>query len=248
MALQFSDTSSSKNGLIQECEFNVFGNYGTISGNADLLATFTRNLNNALNTVATLIMSSDGRWQWDDNNNTDFPIATTNLVTTVGSEQQDYAFDVEFLRVLRVEVKDVNGNWVLLSPIDQADIYNQSLTDFLKTAGLPQYYDKIGNSIFLYPKPLGTLVTATLGLKVYFQRPPSYFVIGDTTKVPGINSLFHRLLALYASWDYASLKTMANANALAEKVVIEKDALAEWYLLRNKDEHLNLSTRNISYK
>lgn len=247
MALQFSDTSTSKNGLIQECETNVFGQYGVISGNAELLATFTRYLNNALNTVAGLIMSSDGRWQWDDNNNTDFPIATTDLVTTAGSEQQDYAFSITFLRVLRVEILDADGNWRLLQPIDQSDIYNQSLTDFMKTAGLPQYYDKTANSVVLYPKPLASAVTETGGLKVFYQRPPSYFTTSDTTKVPGINSMFHRLVALIASWDYASLKTMANAQALGDRVAIDKDALAEFYSLRNKDEPLRLSTRNIRY-
>jgi hypothetical protein len=192
-------------------------------------------------------MQSDGRWQWDDNNQTDFPIATTTLVTTAGSEQQDYSFSVEFLRVLRVEIKDANGNWVLLKPIDQADLYNQSLTDFLKTAGLPQFYDKIANSIVLYPKPLASQVTETAGLKVYFQRPPSYFVTDDTIKVPGINSLFHRLIALIACRDYAATKTLANTKALSEMVVLEEDALAEFYTLRNKDEHLQLSSRKILY-
>jgi hypothetical protein len=247
MSLQFNDTSPSKNGLIQECETQVFGNYGVISSDADLLATFTRNLNNALNMVASMIMSSDGRWQWDDNNNTDFPIATTNLVTTVGAEQQDYSFDVTFLKILRVEVQDADGNWHLLKPIDKEDIYNQSLTDFLKTAGLPKYYDKIGNSLFLYPKPLGTAVTSSLGLKVYYQRPPAYFTISDTDTVPGINSLFHKLVALIASRDYALDRGMANAKTLVERVVEGQEALTEFYTLRNKDEHLGLRPRRRSY-
>lgn len=247
MSLQFSDTSSSKNGLIQECEFNLFGSYGTISGNTSNLATFTRLINNALNRVAGLIMQSDGRWQWDDNNQTDFPISTTNLVTTAGSEQQDYTLSVEFLKILRVEVKNAVGDWVILDPIDQADLYNQSLTDFLKSAGMPKYYDKVGNSIFLYPKPLAASVTASSGLKVFYQRPPSYFTTTDTTKVPGISSLFHRLIALIASRDYAAVKSLPNARSLSDIVALEEDALAEFYLLRNKDEHLILSTRSTKY-
>lgn len=248
MSLQFNDTSADKNGLIQECEDAVFGTYGVISGDATLLATFTRKINNALNTVAHLIMLADGRWQWDDNNKTDFPIATTNLVTTVGSEQQDYAFDLDFLRILRVEILDQAGNWNKLQPIDEADIYDQSLTDFLKTAGLPLYYDKTANSIFLYPKPLATAVTSTGGLKVYFQRPPSYFTTADTTKVPGINSLFHRLVALLASQDYADMKLLTVAKPLADKVQVEKDALGEFYALRNEDEHIKLSTKKYNFR
>lgn len=245
MALQFSDTTSSKSGLVQECESLVFGDdsYGRISNDPNLLATFTRYINEGLNRVASLIISSDGRWQWDDNNNTDFPIGTTTLVDS----QQDYSFSVNFLEISRVECLDVNGNWKLLKPIDQADIYDQSLTDFLKTAGMPQFYDKIGNSVFLYPKPSSTSVTTTNGLKVWFQRPPSYFAVSDTTKQPGFNSMFHRLVALIASRDYAMSKGLSNAKSLAELVQQGEDSIAETYMLRNKDEHIRLGVRQFNF-
>ena len=245
MTLVFSDSTANKSGLIQECESQIFGDnsYGRISGDASLLATFTRYINEALNRVASLIMNSEGRWQWDDTNNTDYPIGQTNLGVTVGSEQQDYTFAVNFLKILRVEVMDNTGAWNKLTPIDQTDLYDSSLTDFLKTAGLPRYYDKMANSIFLYPKPLGTSVTATAGLKVWFERPPSYFTVADTVKVPGFNSLYHRLIALIASRDYAFAKGLSNAKALADLVVQGEDSLSENYALRNKDEHIGLSSK-----
>lgn len=254
MTLQFSDTSG-KMGLIQECETLTFGDngYGRISGDTNLLATFTRYINEALNKVATLIMQCDGRWQWDDNNNTDFPIATTDLVTTLGSEQQDYSFPVTFLKITRVEVLDEAGNWNLLKPIDQADIYDQSLTDFLKTAGRPLYYDKIANSVFLYPKPLATAVTSTAGLKVWFQRPPSYFTVSDTTKVPGFNSLYHRLVAIIASKDYATVNSLSVLGSLAKGtglVTMEANAIQSMqddYSMRNKDEHARFSVKRHNF-
>ncbi len=259
MSLQFSDTASTKNGLIQECEVLVFGDngYGRISGDTNLLATFTRLLNEGLNKVVSLILQSDNRWQWDDNNNTDFPIATTNLSTTLGSEQQDYSFDVSFLKITRVEILDNTGAWNLLKPIDQADLYDQSLTDFLKSAGRPTYYDKIGNSIFLYPKPLATAVTSLAGLKVWFQRPPSYFVAADTTKVPGINSLFHRLIALYASKDYALINSLPVAGGvmrggfktgLLAMVDDAEQSVIESYAMRNKDEHIRISAKKYNFR
>jgi len=246
MALQFSDTTASKSGLIQECESLVFGDgsYGRISNDPDLLATFTRYLNEALNRAASLVMLSDGRWQWDDNNNTDFPIGTTNLV----AGQQDYQFSVNMLKITRLEVLDANNNWKLLTPIDQADIYDQSLTDFLSVDGLPKYYDKIGNSIFLYPAPASTNVTLTSGLKVWFQRPPSYFAVTDTTKQPGINSMYHRLIALIASRDYALTKQLSNAKALSDLTQQQEDSLSETYALRNKDEHIKLSVKQANYR
>jgi len=247
MSLSFNDTTT-KQGLIQVCEDKLFGSYGTISGDEDLLYQFTRLINEALNRVTSLILRSDGRWQFDDQNNTDLPIGTTNLVTTVGSEQQDYGIAITHLKILGVEVKDAAGNWRQLSPIDQADLMDNSVTDFLKTAGLPKYYDKIGNSIFLYPKPLGTAVTATAGLKIRFQRPPSYFVYTDTTKVPGFNSLYHNLLAAIACRDYAIDKVLPSAKGFQEQVVIMENDLVEDYALRNKDEHINISSKGRKYR
>ena len=138
--MQFSDTTANKNGLIQVCEFELFGeqNYGKITGTASLLSTFTRGINDGMNRVTSLILQADNRWQFDDTNQTDYPIATTTLVTTAGSEQQDYTLAVSHLRIERVEVKDAQGNWHLLTPIDQTDISDQALSDLMSAAGLPQ--------------------------------------------------------------------------------------------------------------
>ncbi len=244
MSLVFSDTAT-KLGLIQECEDQVFSNYGDISGNADRLYQFTRLLNEALNRVVSLIMQSDGRWQFDDSNNTDLPIGTTNLVTTLGSEQQDYSISIVHLKILGVEVKNSDGNWVNMKPIDQLDLMNSdnSVTDFLKSAGMPAYYDKIGNSIFLYPKPLATSVTSTAGLKIRYQRPPGYFVYTDTTKTPGFNSLYHRLVALIASREYAISNALPITEGLINSVAILEQALMDDYSLRNGDDRIQITSR-----
>ena len=248
--MQFSDTTANKNGLIQVCEFELFGeqNYGKITGTASLLSTFTRGINDGMNRVTSLILQADNRWQFDDTNQTDYPIATTTLVTTAGSEQQDYTLAVSHLRIERVEVKDAQGNWHLLTPIDQTDISDQALSDLMSAAGLPRYYDKTANSVFLYPKPSAEAVTEAGGLKVYFQRPPTYFVTTDDTKVPGFNSLYHKLIALIASRDYALSKTMTCAKGLVDRVAIEEQALMDDYSLRNKDEKIGLSTRRYNWR
>ncbi len=239
MSIAFNDTTT-KNGLIQVCEDEVFGNYGDISSNTDRLYQFTRLINEGLNRVTALLLSVDGRWQFDDTNYTDLPIGKTNLVTTLGSEQQDYAFAVSHLKILGVEVLDSTGNWVQLDPIDQRDIKSGTITDFMKTAGMPQYYDKVGNSILLYPKPAANQVTSTQGLKVRFQRPPSYFSYDDTIKTPGFNSLYHNLVALIASRDYAMSKTLQNARGLSDRVLLMETALLDTINNRSKDEQIQI--------
>jgi hypothetical protein len=154
-------------------------------------------------------------------------------------------------------VQDAVGAWHLLQPIDQKEIYNQSLTDFMKTSGLPQYYDKLGNSVFLYPKPLAAAVTLSGGLKIWFQRPPSYFTTGDMTKEPGFNSLFHRLVALIACRNYATDRSMPIAgtvsrtgirSGLLSRVFDAEQALQDFYSLRAKDEGIQLKARVNNYR
>lgn len=206
------------------------------------IAQLTVEANNAYERVVSLILQSDGRWQWDDNNYTDLPIATTGLVT----DQQDYSLSVTHLEITRVELLDQTGNWQLLKPIDQVELFNSSLTDFMKSAGTPTYYDKLANSILLYPKPN---YTQAASLKVYFKRPPSLFVVSDTTKVPGFNSLYHDLIPLWAAFNYATANGLSNASLLMNQITQKEDALKEDYALRAKDEHIRLAPRRgISFK
>jgi hypothetical protein len=200
------------------------------------IASLTRNANRAYERVTSLLIKNSSRWQFDDTNNTDLPIATTALV----ADQQDYSIDVNHLRITRVEVQDEAGNWIKLSPFDQADLYQQSLTDFMGTAGTPLYYDKIANSIFLYPKPS---YSQAASLKVWFQREPSYFTTSDTTKEPGFNPLYHRLIPLWAAYDYAIANQITNAISIKENIDMLEGALVEDVGERDKDDRPRLSVR-----
>lgn len=201
-------------------------------------------VNKALDRVVSLIRKSEGRWEWDDANFTDFPIATASLV----ADQQDYQLDPTFYKFERIEILDESGvGWHLLKPIDKADLYDQSITDFLKTAGAPQYYDKIGQSIFLYPKPSYSLASA---MKVFYERGPSYFEDdgSDTTKSPGINTLFHNLLPMWAAYDFALIKGSSIADRLRNEIAIMESELADFYALRAKDDHIRVVARRGYFK
>lgn len=200
------------------------------------IAPLTVEANNALDRVVSLILQADTRWQFDDTNNTDLPIGTTGLTT----DQQDYTLATTHLEIIRVEVQDTQSNWIKLVPIDQADLYDQSLTDYLKASGVPAYYDKIGASVFLYPKPN---YTQSASLKLYFKRGPSYFIVSDTTKTPGFNSLFHDLVAYWTAYNFAVANGKSNAGALMSAIQMREQALLDEYSLRDKDDHLSITAR-----
>ena len=143
---------------------------------------------------------------------------------------------------------DQAGGWNLLTPIDVNDVSGQSITDYLKTGGLPRYYDKLASSIVLHPKPLTANVTLTGGLKMYFQRAPSYFTASDTTKIPGFPSIFHSYLSLGAQYDYAKAKQLPQLTQLQNDIAVMEDAMREFMSLRNKDEHLSFTTKYKSYR
>lgn len=226
----FSDTLT-KQGLVQDCEQLIFGNYGDISGNANRLYDFTARMNRALDKSAGLIMSVDGRWQYDDTNYTDFPIGST----TITSGQADYTLSTTHLIIEKVVILDPSGNSIILKPIDIQDpvaaVYLQQ--PLVPTTGQPIFYDKQGNSLILYPTPNYTYGN---GLIVHYKRGPSYFTYTDSTKVPGIPSPYHRLISMTASLDYAVSKGLASKNDLAVLVKDMEEMIMEHYQKRSKDE------------
>lgn len=234
--MQFNDTTN-KQGIIQECESILYAsNYGSISGNSELLQTFTRYANQALDKILPSIIQADGRWQWDDNNQTDYPISSTNIV----AGQKDYQFNTTHLNIWRVETIDSNGKETRLLPIDQSDIQT-ALSSFQSTSGVPQFYDKVANSIFLYPTPA---TSVSSGLRVYFQRGVSYFLTTDTTKEPGFSSVFHRLVPLWASYFHAFSQRLSQKDDILKEISVWTDDMQDFYLTRNKDEHRTLRAFN----
>lgn len=234
---QFSDTSTNS-GLIQRCEFTLFGDngFGEISNNTNRLQAFTNLLNSSLDKVTNLILQCDGRWQYDGSNYTDLPIGRTDLV----NGQQDYSLSTTHLKIVRLEVLDADGKWVKLEPIDINEIEDSGMVDYLDTPATPKYYDIQGESVFLYPKPQTGYVTLAGGLKLYFQRGSSYFATTDTTKEPGFASTFHRLVERWACYDYALNRQLPIAKALRDEISILEQELQDHYNARQPDDPIQI--------
>lgn len=198
------------------------------------LASKTRDINNAYANYFLIGAQTEGRWQVDDTNHPKYPIITTALT----ANQQDYTFTTDeqgnqILDIYRVEIIDPNGLAVELTPIDQFDIKGQALTEFMKDASIPMYYDKTANGIILYPQPN---YTNAAGLKIYYNRTPEYFTVSDTTKLPGIPDMFHEYLAIRPSYQYCLRKGLPQTPNLKQDMLIMEDGIKDYYKSRSKDE------------
>lgn len=202
-------------------------------------------INTALNHVVSKINQCDDRWQWDDTNQTDLPIATTATV----SGQKDYSLSTSHLTIDRVEIMDTAGNWTELNPIDQHDVKREALAQYLKTPGLPIEYDKIGSSIFLYPTPN---YSQAASIKIYFTRGPAEFTSAEVStgnKQPGFNTLFHDLIPLWVSYDYATINGLNSANGFFNAIQRKEQEMVDFYGLRSRDERprFSVSTNGRAY-
>ena len=215
---------------------------------ANLLIT----VNNALEVITGKLINSDGNWQFDDTNYTDLPIGTGNLV----SGQSSYTFSSEYLDILEVMILTTGGIYQRITPFDPSEM-NMSWDEWVNSStgtipnGFPQYYDKVGDSIRLDRSPTATHATLTAGLKVRFKRTADLFTADQVTtgtKVPGIASPYHQLIAYMAAIPYC-MSYKKDRVALYEKKVDEMTRdMIEFYARRAKDERPVMSVEQIIYE
>lgn len=227
--MKFNDTTN-KTGIIQDIEGLLGFADGTISGDDTMLKTFTRMINIWYRTANQWIWQVTRNWEYDDTNYTNFPIATTDLV----EGQKDYSLPSTIQKIMRVEVKDKDGNWHLLEQLDKSQI-NVAIDEFFPDNGLPMYYDLFAQSLFLYPAPSSDDCTLSAGLRVYFSRDIDEFTYTDTDKEPGFEKSFHRILSVGAALDYAIANGMRDkVSYLSDKLALLKNDLEQFYGERNE--------------
>lgn len=165
--------------------------------------------NEAMRHIWSWIYQSYGGWIYDDKNYTDFPEATSNIV----SAQRDYALPTNSAGIYGVECL-INGVWTKLEPITLEQIQQTgSEGDFLSTSGNPRFYRLVSSSIKLYPTPNFSTSSA---LKVIYNRDVSAFATDDTTKTPGFDTLYHEAVPTYMAYKYAEINTLSNVVSLAK--------------------------------
>lgn len=229
---QFSNTTSN-NGLIQKCEFGIFGDNGLtqISSDTDRLQMFTNFINKGYSNYVNLVIKMDGKWQYDDSTYTNYAIALTDLV----QNQQDYTFEASFIQILEIEIQREDGTWIALEEVDETTFarLKKSMTQEYISPAIPKAFNRVANSIFILPAPN---YSKTNALKVKFQRPPNYFVYTDTTKEAGFSETHHDYLVDYAKAEYAKVRQLGNKNDLINDVINwEQNIIPNLYSRREKD-------------
>lgn len=221
----------------------------------------TARLNDANGLVVAWIIGADGTWQFDDSNYTDLPVG----VGTLEEGLAQYSFAIEFLDIIEVEVKDQNGRWHKLKPIDPAELgdltwdqYFGVNADGTPYKGLPRNYDKNADGIVLGPAPAGAFVTLVGGLRVTFQRKAVSFTpastTADDTMQPGFASPFHVILAYMASIPYCMSYKKDRVPAYMQKVGDTvpasgmKKAILDHYGRRQKDVRKVATMKRIRFR
>lgn len=222
--MQFNPTDKS-NSLIAHIDFLLFGN-GTVLNEDFTLVDRTRGINNAQDEIISEFFKADPNFMWDDTTNVDFPIAyhaleagVTNIVLPDSS-----------LVINRMRVKDTNGKYVTLEPVNRRELTDSEL----EATGTPNKFYKVDNALFPVPVPN---YGATDGIELEFQRGANHFATTDTTRSPGFGSQFHSFLSIGASLEYAVGNGMnQKINALSVMKENMKKAIREHYESRSRDD------------
>jgi hypothetical protein len=144
--------------------------------------------------ILSEIFNAYGGMKYDDRNNTNLPISTTNIV----SGQDDYALPLDLSWIEKVYVQDENSDiWRELEPISLENIKDEP--DFMDVDSVPMFYRVIGNSIKIYP---ATNFSKDDALMIEYARDISTFATTDTIKTPGFDQQYHGAIAIYMSYQY----------------------------------------------
>ena len=250
MSIPFSDTTNFK-GLVQFYERELGFARGDVSGNTNRLKEFTADCNLAFDDFISIAIPASGMWEFDDSNQTDYPIIKTPIV----SGRRDYTFITDeggnlILDIYKVAIytSDAATTYTEIYPIDEINEEYGSILLEDTTTGTPYRYGKLANGIFFDPIPGYTIAS---GLKMYINREPSYFISTDTTKKPGVPGNLHKYFYLKPAAEYARRNNLANQDRLMAEVLKMEDkngTIEKHFAFRSRDERKQLTMKRINFR
>ena len=236
--MQFSNTTS-KDGLIQDCEFWTGLGDARISGNATLLKVFTNRLNREYNSINAFLRRKSGLSSHDDYNYDNEDFSTFSFSTTGNSFQFLTTEDGDTITdIAGVSIQESSGS-VKYVPLEKLTVDNaqalQIMSPDTDNTGIPTGYLERNNTIFFncIPSFSGTG-------KLFFKRVPSYFTSSDTTKTPGFDADYHQVLSRRASLAWLLVNKAESVTLVSElKGLIKEDmdGLESSVAARNPTRH-----------
>lgn len=195
-------------------------------------------LNYWYNKVASMILDSADEVDFDDSNNTNYPIWQANTV----ADQQDYDFPSGLIKVKRVEVSYDGTNYVKAEPFDinETGLPTDTTSIANHFSENTPFYDTMAGAMFLYPIPDSSV---TNGLKIWGDRDVTEFVaadLADNTKSPGFDAQFHMILAYGVAMEYAIKNTLANTELIKRELQDLEFRLRRHYGKKQKDRQYQL--------
>ena len=193
-----------------------------------------RNLNLAYDDIVLEIFKADATWKYDEGVGV-LPFIVTDLV----KGQRDYQLPSNARRIERVEVKDKNGVWRILTPISPDLSQPENNTE-----GIPNSYYVKGRSIFLFPLSNSDRKDS---LSVFISK--SSTPLKEDTDEPKIDREFDRYLSIGASLDwYFSKGNISKSREMERRLDRMKMAVRDFYSKRNESYVSKFNVKKENYK
>ena len=195
--------------------------------------------------VSTMIFEAQDDDDFDDTNNTDYPMYTTPLI----ANQRDYAIpqSLNFLAERRVDITYDGTNWYRALPMDQgldnrgmgpfSDEQMEETIDNRYSKTAPRYIIKY-NAIFIYPRANAGDMSSGASLQSEFSRQVTEFTSSDLstgTKQPGFDAPFHPILAYGPAFEFAQKYNMPQQKSIFTELQDYEARLKRHYNNKDKD-------------
>lgn len=190
-------------------------------------ASLIRDLNSELTSVQINILRDRGVLEFDDPNHTDLPFGTfTVSADGVCKITQDE--DANLILTIHKVAYLSDGKYVDVPRMTVAEGNQEILVDSTSRSKPTAYYEAGNNIIF----PGITGGTA----KIWFDREMDFLLTSDTSKVPGVPSAYHNLVAYRVAYNYAIDKGLPNEDRILRRIQMEEEKLAQYEANRRVDE------------
>jgi len=207
--------------------------------------------------VVSMILESQDETDWDDSNQTKYPIFKIPLLA---SRDIRIPQSINMLKVKDVSVCYDGTNIYRSTPYDIAE-GNYPVADAANTAAQLKIDENMSrtsprhdirwNSVWLYPMPTAADVAAGGYMVVETFRGPKEFTSGDLstgTAQPGFDSTFHPILAYGPATEYEGPKQLPQLKRDMAMLADYEVRLRQQYSSKELDRNYALSSDYQSYK